>query len=230
MPAGPTRDLLLDAAQDLFARQGFGPTSIKQIGQAARQNPALLYYYFGSKDRLYRAVLQRVMTALAERGSAALAASSSPPDAVRGLVQAQVEFLLTHPQAPKLLVREMVDHDARRAHTLLLETAAALFERLCAAIKLGQKQGVFRKDIEPRFAAVSTIAQGMYFTVARPAISLFFGNRPVSRATTRAFARHAGEFAVAALTARRLGGSAAGKTSRRQDVSTSRQTAKRATS
>jgi hypothetical protein len=49
---------------------------------------------------------------------------------------------------------------------------------------------------------VSTIAQGMYFTVARPAISLFFGEgtRGVSAKTARAFAKHAGDFAVSALT------------------------------
>ena len=225
-PAPHTRDLLLDAAEALFARQGLGPTSIKQIGKAARQNPALLYYYFGSKEGLYRAVLQRVMSALAERGGAALTASSAPSEAVRALVRAQVEFLLTHPNAPKLLVREMVDHDARRAHTVLLETAAGLFERLTGVIELGQRQGDFRRGVEPRFAAVSTIAQGMYFTVARPAISLFFGEKPVSESTTRAFAKHAGDFAVSAL-ARRLGVSASRRLGARRSALGARRSAAR---
>jgi hypothetical protein len=44
----------------------------------------------------------------------------------------------------------------------------------------------------------------MYFTVARPAIGLFFGegSRKIPSETARAFARHAGEFAVAALNRR----------------------------
>lgn len=201
-PAISTRALILDAAEDLFARQGLGPTTIKQIGRAARQNPALLYYYFGSKESLYHAVLQRVVSAMVERGGEALRASPSPPDAVRALVQAQVEFLLAHPHAPKLLVREMVDHDARRAPARLLESAAGLFQRLAAVIRQGQRRGLFRRDVEPRFAAVSTIAQGMYFTVARPAITLFLG-ATVTPKTARAFAKHAGDFAVAALAASR---------------------------
>jgi AcrR family transcriptional regulator len=49
-----TRHLILDAAERLFAAQGFPRTTIKQIGQAAGVNSALLYYYFGDKDRLYR--------------------------------------------------------------------------------------------------------------------------------------------------------------------------------
>ena len=195
------RELILDAAEALFARKGLGPTTIKAIGAAARQNPALLYYYFRNKEGLYRAVLHRLVSAMVARGGAALDASRSPADAIRGLVRAQVEFLLSHPNAPKLLVREMIDHDARRAETLLLEVAAKLFDRLCRLIRLGQRQGHFRTDVEPRFAAISTVAQCVYFTVARPAIGLFFGQgtRGVSARTARAFAHHAGEFAVAAL-------------------------------
>ena len=43
--SAPTQDLILDAAERLFARQGFTATTIKQIGRAASVNPALLYYY-----------------------------------------------------------------------------------------------------------------------------------------------------------------------------------------
>ncbi len=195
---GSSKDLILNAAEDLFASQGFGPTTVKQIGARAGQNPALLYYYFGSKEALYRSVLERVVGGMVARGGAVLERTPAPPEAVRGLVQAQIEFLLSHPNAPKLLVREMVDHEARRAETVLIETAAGLFRRLCRVIEQGQEQGHFRNDLEPRFAAISTIAQGMYFTVARPAIAIFLGE-PVSPSTARAFARHGGEFAVAAL-------------------------------
>ena len=195
-----SRDQILDAAEDLFARKGLDGTTVKDIGVAAGQNPALLYYYFGNKEELYRTVLHRVVSAMVARAGAALGTGSSPspPDAIRALITAQVEFLITHPRAPKLLVREMIDHDARRAEAMLLETAAGLFQRLCRVIEQGQREGLFRPGLEPRFAAVSTVAQGMYFAVARPAIRLFFGE-VVSEATGRAFAKHAGEFAVSAL-------------------------------
>ncbi|HEV8150330.1 MAG TPA: TetR family transcriptional regulator [Gemmatimonadales bacterium] len=194
-------DPILEAAEDLFAQQGFGPTTIQQIGAAAKQNPALIYYYFGSKEKLYHAVLQRLVSGMIERGGAAFDAATRPADAIRGLVRAQVEFLLSHPNAPKLLVRELVDHDARRAQDIILQVAAGLFERLCTVIEQGQRDGSFRREVEPRFAAVSTIAQVVYFMIARPAIGIFFGEgtRGVSRARAREFGGHAGEFAVRAL-------------------------------
>jgi TetR/AcrR family transcriptional regulator len=195
------RDQILDAAESLFARQGFEPTTVKEIGEAAKLNPALLYYYFGSKEELYRAVLERVVQALINRGGAILQQGGPPAEAIRRLVAAQVEFLLTQPNAPRLFVREMIDHDARRAEAVILQVAAGLFERLCDVIKRGQSLGQFRTDVEPRFAAISTISQVVYFMIARPAVGMFFGLGPggVSESVSREFGRHAGEFAVRAL-------------------------------
>jgi len=200
-PSTSTRESILDAAETLFARQGFGPTTIKEIGAEAGLNPALLYYYFGSKEELYRAALQRMVSGLAIRGTEAIETAAAPADAIRALVQAQVEFLLRNPNIPKLFVREMIDHDAKKAEEVVLELAAGLFHRLCTVIERGQRDGIFRGELEPRYAAVSTISQVIYFMIARPAIAIFFGLAPggVPDDTARAFGRHAGDFAVRAL-------------------------------
>lgn len=195
------RDALLDAAETLFARQGFEPTTIKQIGAAAGLNPALLYYYFGNKEELYRAVLGRIVGELVSRGQARLAAASSPEDAVRGVVETQTRFLLAHPNAPKLFVREMVDHEARHGEQVILQMAAGLFARLCEVIEAGQRGGVFRRDLEPRFAAVSVISQMVYFHLAKPAVGLLYGLGPhgIDDELVQRFGRHASEFALHAL-------------------------------
>jgi DNA-binding transcriptional regulator YbjK len=52
-PDARSRDLILDAAERLFAAQGFARTTIKQIGREAGVNSALLYYYFADKHQLY---------------------------------------------------------------------------------------------------------------------------------------------------------------------------------
>ena len=202
MPAADSssRDQILDAAEELFAKKGFDASTIKQIGARARLNPALIYYYFGGKDDLYHAVLERLVGGLVARGRAALDRPASPPEAIRALVRAQLEFVLASPSLPKIMVREMVDHDARHAKGIILETVAGLFDRLCGVIEAGQREGVFRSDVEPRFAAVSTISQVAYFILARPAITLFFGERgSIPAETFTDFGRHAGDFAVHAL-------------------------------
>ncbi len=200
-PSTAARDQILDAAERLFARVGFDPTTIKAIGAEARLNPALLYYYFGSKEELYKAVLQRIVTALVTTGGHVIDVAPAPAEAIRSLVATQVEFMLARPEIPKLIVREMIDHDAHHAEAVILQMAAGLFQRLCEQIERGQRAGVFRSDVEPRLAAVSTISQVVYFITFRPAVGIFFGLGAdgVSPDVARAFGRHAGDFAVRAL-------------------------------
>lgn len=200
--AEPTRDVILDAAEELFSQRGYAATTIKQIGTASATNPALLYYYYGSKEGLYRAVIDRLAEQLVARGAASLGGARTPEEAVRGMVRAQAQFLREHPRAPALMVREMLDHDARHADRFLPRVASQLFQRLCDQIETGQSDGRFRRDLDPRFAAVSIISQIIYFHLARPAVRVLLGETAPgfpSPALQDRFAQHAADFAVAAL-------------------------------
>lgn len=200
-PSADTREAILDAAEALFARQGFGPTTIKHLGAAAEVNPALLYYYFADKDALYAAVLDRVLTRFAAGGGQRLADAPSPSEAVRGFVDWQVEALLSRPHLPGLIAREMLDHGAQRAEAPLTRLAAGLFERLCRIVEEGQRRGEFRSDIDPRHAAMSIVSQVVYCFIARPAVGLLlgYGIGRLPDDEVRRFGRHAADFALAAL-------------------------------
>ena len=201
--ADPTssQDSILDAAEQLFARQGFTATTVKQIGKEAAVNPALLYYYYDSKETLYRAMLQRILGQLLARGVDAIERASSHADRIRALVRAQARLLGEHPHFPQLLVRELVDHQAAHAEQAITNTAAGAFRRLCEVIEAGQRDGAFRKSLDPRFTAISIIAQVAYFAIARPAVGLLLGHGPSGppRAVSDEFYVHAEEFALAAL-------------------------------
>src|SRR4030042_555897 len=97
-PQGPTArtdapTALLDGAEALFARQGFTATTIKQIGAEAGVNPALIYYYFPDKARLYHAVLERRLGGFARRGLADLPPELEPLQAVRQLLLGYARML-----------------------------------------------------------------------------------------------------------------------------------------
>ena len=59
MAKADTKDTILDAAEDLFAEQGFGATSLRQLTARAGVNLAAVNYHFGSKEDLAKAVLRR---------------------------------------------------------------------------------------------------------------------------------------------------------------------------
>src|ERR1051326_5113762 len=100
-PSPTAREQILDAAERLFARKGFDPTTIKEIGAAAKVNPALLYYYFRDKEELYRAVLQRVAGALVTRGGGGRAAPAPPGPAFSRAGRRQGRVLSGPPHPPQ---------------------------------------------------------------------------------------------------------------------------------
>ena len=201
MPESGSRHQILDAAERLFARQGFARTTIKQIGDEAHVNSALLYYYFGDKERLYHQVLGRVVQRLLSGPGARLQGRGTPVERLRAFVEAQAELLLAYPMIPKLLVRELIDHDAAHAVEQIQLVAGTAFKRLCDLIAAGQAEGTFRPELDSRFAAISVLAQVAYFFIARPAVRLLlgYGAEGPTPELVRAYARHAADFAVAAL-------------------------------
>ena len=198
-----TRDLILDAAERLFATQGFAATTVKQIGTAAGVNAALLYYYFEDKEQLYYAVLHRVIGTLGARVVERMAAAHDPAGAVRALVTTQAETLGARPHLPNLLMRELIDYGGANASPEFRLLSEGAFHRLCDAIRDGQQTGVFRPDLDPRLAAISTIAQVAYFCIARPVMTTLLDEAPDvtgSPQRVQEFGRHAADFAIAALT------------------------------
>ena len=199
-----TPDTILDAAEELFAKQGFAATTTKQIGSAAGVNPALIHYYFGNKEGLYRALLGRLFESIIAKGAQQLASSPPPDVAVRALVGVQSETMIAHPSLPRLLGRELVDQGMTHAGEYVARLSDTLFRRLCELIRGGQEAGMFRRDLDPRFAAVSVISLVPYFHIARPVVGILLDSSPggPDEATMRAYGRHAAEFALAALAAR----------------------------
>jgi AcrR family transcriptional regulator len=198
---GDAPTALLDAAEQLFATQGFAATTIKQIGAAAGLNPALIYYYFPDKLRLYHAVLDRRLGAFARSAPARLPAGLPPLEGIRAIIGAQLGSCAS-PHLARLLARELADHDASEARTIIQQLAAGPFRRLTELIREGQRAGQIRSALDPAFTAVSILSQVAWFFVAQPMVARVLGHeqRVPAREVDR-FAEHAAAFALAAITA-----------------------------
>ena len=201
MTPADSRESILAAAENLFASRGFAATTIKAIGREAGVNTALLYYYFDSKETLYREMLLRNFSALAEGGASRLDRAMTPDQAIRAVIAFQVAFLNARPHLPRIIARELADHEGSHAAALISETVAHLFRRICDVIGQGQRDGTFRRELKPEFAAISTIAQVVYLFIARSAVGRLLGSEEpnLSPRTIEEFADHAAEFALDAL-------------------------------
>jgi AcrR family transcriptional regulator len=198
-----TPDLILDAAEALFAAQGFDATTIKQIGARAGANPALIYYYFQSKDALYREVLRRLFTWLVSAASRRLDPSLAPDVAIPTMIGFQSERLTERPTFPRILAREMIDPHAEHATEHLGTLAGSIFRRIRELIEQGQQAGIFRRDLDARFSALSAMSLVPYTHIVRPGMGVLLGGTgPASDEQLQAYARHAAAFVLSALEAR----------------------------
>ena len=136
-----TRGAILVAAEDRFALLGFEGTSLHEIAEAAgvaRSTPA---YFFGSKEALYDAVLERAVA----RGQEAMARAyakgndaSSAEDAVESYVGAFLDFLGHDRNFLRLIQREALGDGSRVAKFF----GRAVEEAVAAVGPAAEKAGI----------------------------------------------------------------------------------------
>ncbi len=101
------RELILGAANRVFARAGFNGATMAAIAEAAGLPKANLHYYFGSKDELYREVLARTMHDwLVPLDS--LAPDADPRSAIEAYIRAKMAMSAAHPDASRVFANELL--------------------------------------------------------------------------------------------------------------------------
>jgi AcrR family transcriptional regulator len=121
------REVILDAALEVFARRGFHGSSIDEIAQAAGVSKALIYEHFPSKRELHVSLLERHVQEIFERLAAAAATSDPGEVRLRAGVDAFLEFVETRRAAFRMLFRDAVEPDvAELVASVQLQTAAAV--------------------------------------------------------------------------------------------------------
>lgn len=105
-----SKELILEAAEHLFAERGYEETSLSDVGERAGVSRATPGYFFGSKADLHRAVLERcfadVRRAVREGRARALASGQSPEVILAGAVADYADFVAARPNFVRLIERE----------------------------------------------------------------------------------------------------------------------------
>ena len=88
-----TRELLVDVARQLFAKNGFESTSMNDIALAANKGRRTLYTYFNSKEEIYLAVIQTELERLSYRMEEVARKSIPPEEKIVQLIFAHLEVM-----------------------------------------------------------------------------------------------------------------------------------------
>jgi len=154
---------IVAAAIDEFAARGFKGASMDAIAARTHTTRALINYYFGSKEKLYIAVLERVYAEIRE-AEAGLDLDHLPPlEAVRRIVEFTYNYYLSHEGFVRLVVAE---NQARGRHLKKSKAMRTLnrpiIDRLGRVIARGQAEGLFRADVDPVEIHKAIAALGMF--------------------------------------------------------------------
>lgn len=105
-----TANRILDAAEALFARNGYEATALRDIAaEAGIQQPGL-YKHFASKEDLYRQVYERALRPMTDLMDQLL---TGPDDGFDELANRMTDLLADHPTIARLLVRAVVSSDTQ---------------------------------------------------------------------------------------------------------------------
>ena len=157
------RARIVQAALDEFAARGFKGASMDAIAARTDTTRALINYYFGSKEKLYIAVLEHVYAEIREAEAKLDLDHLRPVDAVRRIVEFTYGYYLEHAGFVHLVVAE---NQARGRHLRKSPAMRTLnrpiIERLGRVIARGEAEGIFRRGVDPVEIHKAIAALGMF--------------------------------------------------------------------
>jgi AcrR family transcriptional regulator len=171
-----TQAAILAAATREFARHGLGGARVERIATRARTNKRMLYYYYGSKDALFGAVLEDAYARIRRAENALSLLDADPVEGVRRLVEFTWNYYLRHPEFLSLLNSENL-HGAQhlRKSIHIREMNSPLINTLAKVLARGTRSGVFRPGVDALQLYVSIAALSYINLSNNRTLSAVFG-------------------------------------------------------
>jgi AcrR family transcriptional regulator len=171
-----TRQAILAAGEDEFADKGLAGARVDVIAEQSGANKRMIYYYFGSKEDLYVAVLERAYAAMREAESELHLTDLDPLDAIRRLSEFKFDYYQAHPKIIRLLAFENLQSALFLRHSRRLRdmhnSLAGVLQTIIAA---GQKNGQIKAGIDPLQLYITIAALGYFYFANAATLSTAFG-------------------------------------------------------
>jgi TetR/AcrR family transcriptional regulator len=186
-----TREAILAAAQHEFALKGLSGGRVDAIARRAHANKRMIYHYFGSKDGLYLAALERVYADLRGTERTLDLDGLEPEDAIRRLVEFTFDYSRAHPELISLINNENL-HRARhlRRSKQVRELHSPFVAMIGDILKRGVAKGVFRPGLDPVDLYITIASVGYFYLSNNWTLSAIFGRDLGTDAACRQRKRH----------------------------------------
>ncbi len=166
--AAATKARIMAAARAEFARKGLGGARVDVISERAQTNKRMIYHYFGSKEELFRAVVEAAYVDI--RGAERKLELEHLParEALERLVRFTWDYYLENPEFISLVNSENL-HRARhlQGSAVIGEISRRFVNMVSELLERGVEEGVFRPGIDPVQLNLTIAAIGYYYLTNR---------------------------------------------------------------
>jgi AcrR family transcriptional regulator len=173
--AEAARANILSVATEEFSKKGLDGARVDEIAERTHTVKRMIYYYFGSKDGLYRAVLEKAYEDIRSLEASLDLDSYSPEQALRVLVGATFDYHIEHPDFVRLVMNENIHHGNHIGQLAIIQARkSTIVSMLRKLIDRGVLERSFRKDLDPIELHMSISALCFYNVSNRYTFSQIF--------------------------------------------------------
>jgi AcrR family transcriptional regulator len=176
LAAQATRENILRAATKIFAKHGFAGGRVEQISKAAKSHDRMIYYYFGSKEELFIAVIEDAYRRFNEAESQVALNLDDPVEDLETLVRFMWTYYRQHPEFITLLNSENLHRGKHISKSMRArEYSSPAISLMARVLQSGVETGVFRPDLRARDVYLMSAALAYFYLSNRFTLSAFLG-------------------------------------------------------
>ena len=145
-----TKENILEIAAEEFVSAGFSGARVDAIAERTKTSKRMIYYYFGSKEGLYLAVLEQAYTKIRSLESALHLEDLPPKEAMRRLIESTFDHDDSNPDFVQLVNIENI-HRAEhlKRSNVLQKMNVVIIEIISNILERGYREKIFNRKIDP---------------------------------------------------------------------------------
>ena len=164
---------ILNAAVELFSRNGFDGVSMRTIAMQAGVSKSNIYHHFKSKEELYLAIMQASAERFSEMVETLAEGKGAFDQRLRVFARSHLEHLFDNRMTVRLMLREVFGGEEKWRRILVDQVVGGIFQRLIAIFEKGQQQGLLRPGLDPGLCAMQLLGADLFYFQAYKMLKVF---------------------------------------------------------
>ena len=162
------KEHIMEAAINLFAEKGFEGTSIRDLATKADVNVAMVNYYFGTKEKLFEAIIEHRAEYMRNMLTEMEKDTSIPEiEKIDQLIESYVNRILSQPSFHRILYQELMISQRKEMHTPITNIFGYNSNKIKQIIEKGIRKKVFKK-VDPALTVATLIGSINQVVLSKP--------------------------------------------------------------